>query len=149
MDVQAGAIAASPPIAPAAAAAPAPAPAPLPDPQPSGSGSIAPASGGTGTGAGSTVGAPPAPPGSGTAANGAASNQPHDTTLSPVVAKLFNASAQNVEVSFQVLHNPDEVVTVFTDKTTGKEIVQFPSQALIALAEMYDKDAGNVLDKSV
>jgi uncharacterized FlaG/YvyC family protein len=66
-----------------------------------------------------------------------------------VVAKLFSAAEQNVEVSFQVLHNPDEVVTVFTDRTTGKEIVQFPSQALIALSEMYDKDAGNVLDKSV
>jgi hypothetical protein len=149
MDVQAGALPASPPLAPAAPAAPAPAQAPLPDPSPGGNGSIAPASGGTGTGAGSTVGAPPAPSGSGTGSNGPASNQPHDSTLSPVVAKLFNASEQDVEVSFQVLHNPDEVVTVFTDKTTGKEIVQFPSQALIALAEMYDKDAGNVLDKSV
>ena len=52
-------------------------------------------------------------------------------------------------VSFQVSTDPDEVVTVFTDKSTGKEIMQFPSQALIALAEMYDKDAGKVLDKSV
>jgi hypothetical protein len=79
----------------------------------------------------------------------AGSNQPNDTTLSPVVAKLFNAAEANVTVSFQVLHDPDEVVTVFTDKSTGKEIIQFPSQALIALAEMYDKDAGKVLDKSV
>jgi uncharacterized FlaG/YvyC family protein len=76
-----------------------------------------------------------------------ASNQPTDTTLSPVVAKLFNAAEQNVQISFQIQAN--EVVTVFTDKSTGKEIVQFPSQALIALAEMYDKDAGKVLDKSV
>jgi uncharacterized FlaG/YvyC family protein len=45
--------------------------------------------------------------------------------------------------------NPDEVVTVFTDKATGKEIIQFPSQELIALAQMYDKDSGKVLDKSV
>jgi uncharacterized FlaG/YvyC family protein len=78
-----------------------------------------------------------------------ASNQKSDTTLSPVVAKLFNTAEANVQVSFQVLHDPDEVVTVFTDKSTGKEIIQFPSQALIALAEMYDKDAGKVLDKSV
>ena len=78
-----------------------------------------------------------------------ARTSPPTRTLSPVVAKLFNASAANVPVSFQVLHNPDEVVTVFTDKSTGKEIIQFPSQALIALAEMYDKDAGKVLDKSV
>lgn len=77
------------------------------------------------------------------------SNQPSDTTLAPLVAKLFNAAENNVAVSFQVLHDPDEVVTVFTDKSTGKEIIQFPSQALIALAEMYDKEAGKVLDKSV
>ena len=87
---------------------------------------------------------------SGTAAQSTpASTQQNDTTLSPVVAKLFNAAAQNVEVSFQVTTNPDEVVTVFTDRSTGKEIIQFPSQALIALAELYDKDAGKVLDKSV
>jgi uncharacterized FlaG/YvyC family protein len=85
----------------------------------------------------------------GSAAPAPASNQQNDTTLSPVVAKLFNAAEQNVTVSFQVTTNPDEVVTVFTDKSTGKEIVQFPSQALIALAEMYDKDAGKVLDKNV
>jgi hypothetical protein len=78
-----------------------------------------------------------------------ASNQPNDTTLSPVVAKLFNTAEANVTVSFQVTSDPDEVVTVFTDKATGKESIQFPSQALIALAEMYDKDAGKVLDKSV
>jgi uncharacterized FlaG/YvyC family protein len=78
-----------------------------------------------------------------------ASNQATDNTLSPVVAKLFNTAASNVSVSFQVSTNPDEVVTVFTDKATGKEIIQFPSQALIALAQMYDKDAGKVLDKSV
>ncbi len=83
------------------------------------------------------------------ATGSSASNQPTDTTLSPVVAKLFNAAESDVQVSFQVLTNPDEVVTVFTDKSTGKEIIQFPSQALIALAEMYDKDAGKVLDKSV
>jgi hypothetical protein len=78
-----------------------------------------------------------------------APGQPSAGTLSPVVAKLFNASEDNVTVSFQVTSDPDEVVTVFTDKSTGKEIIQFPSQALIALAEMYDKDAGKVLDKSV
>jgi uncharacterized FlaG/YvyC family protein len=87
--------------------------------------------------------------GSGTPAAAAAPPQQSAGTLSPVVAKLFNASEDNVTVSFQVTSDPDEVVTVFTDKSTGKEIIQFPSQALIALAEMYDKDAGKVLDKSV
>jgi uncharacterized FlaG/YvyC family protein len=103
-----------------------------------------------------TIPAPPpathaaaATSGSGTPAAAAAPPQQSAGTLSPVVAKLFNASEDNVTVSFQVTSDPDEVVTVFTDKSTGKEIIQFPSQALIALAEMYDKDAGKVLDKSV
>jgi uncharacterized FlaG/YvyC family protein len=134
MDVQAAAVPAPPPLPAQPPAAPQP---PAPDPSTVTASSPAPT-------------APAASPGTTTTAPHApASNQPTDDTLSPVVAKLFNAAEANVEVSFQVLHNPDEVVTVFTDKATGKEIVQFPSQALIALAEMYDKDAGNVLDKSV
>ena len=68
-------------------------------------------------------------------------------TLSPVVAKLFNASEANVEVSFQIQSH--EVVTVFTDRSTGKEIIQFPSKELIAFGELLDKDAGKVLDKNV
>jgi uncharacterized FlaG/YvyC family protein len=119
-----------------------PAPPPAPDP--------APAATATGIAAPPSATIAPIPVHS-TAGNApaAASNQHTDSTLSPVVAKLFNAAEQNVAVSFQVSTNPDEVVTVFTDKSTGKEIVQFPSQALIALAQMYDKDAGKVLDKSV
>ena len=137
MDVPAAAVAAPPAPPPVAPTPPDPAPgsgaAPL--------GNAAPPSPTSGpVPVNSTVGA---------AGSSGGSNQPHDTTLSPVVAKLFNAAENNVAVSFQVLHNPDEVVTVFTDKSTGKEIIQFPSQALIALAEMYDKDAGKVLDKSV
>lgn len=131
-----------------AAALPAPSPAPPPAaPAPPVAGS-APT---TGTPPPSTT-AGPTSVNSAVAAAGqgsSASNQQNDTTLSPVVAKLFNAAEANVQVSFQVLTDPDEVVTVFTDKSTGKEIIQFPSQALIALAEMYDKDAGKVLDKSV
>ena len=130
---------------PVANAAPTPAPipappqaAPPPAPLPLLSGSSGSSTGTAATHALTADGAQSAP----------ASNQSTDNTLSPVVAKLFNTSASNVAVSFQVTTDPDEVVTVFTDKATGKEIIQFPSQALIALAEMYDKDAGKVLDKS-
>jgi len=143
MDVQAAAAPTPGPIAPpqpapapdldAAAAGPAPAPTTVTAGSTAGSGTTTPAHA-------TTDGSSPSAP---------ASNQKEDTTLSPVVAKLFNAAAGDVEVSFQVLHNPDEVVTVFTDRSTGKEIIQFPSQTLIALAEMYDKDAGKVLDKTV
>jgi len=125
---------------PAPISAPQPAPAPTPAPVPLSAG------GSSGSSVATTATNPLTASG---AQSAPASNQPSDSTLSPVVAKLFNTAAANVSVSFQVTTNPDEVVTVFTDKATGKEIIQFPSQALIALAEMYDKDAGKVLDKSV
>lgn len=137
MDVPAAAAAASPPPLPASPAA-----VPEPPAPPPASAAVSPPNATTGSSA-----VKPAVGSAGQAT--AASNQPTDTTLSPVVAKLFNAAEANVQVSFQVLSDPDEVVTVFTDKSTGKEIIQFPSAAIIALAEMYDKDAGKVLDKSV
>ena len=145
MDVPAAGAAPAPTPIPASAQ---PAPAPILDATPTPiPGSISPNSTGAGTTSTSSTAAT-APTGT-PARNGPASNQATDNTLSPVVAKLFNAAEQNVEVSFQVSHNPDEVVTVFTDRATGKEIIQFPSQAIIALAEMYDKTAGGVLDKNV
>ena len=72
-----------------------------------------------------------------------------DATLTNGVAKLFNAQEQNISVSFQVEQNPNEIVTVFTDKQTGKVIVQFPSETLIALAKFFDKLDGNVVNKKV
>ena len=145
MDVPAAGAAPAPTPIPASAQ---PAPAPIFDATPAPiPGSIAPST--TGAGTASTSSTAATAPNTTPAKNGAASNQATDNTLSPVVAKLFNASEQNVEVSFQISHNPDEVVTVFTDRATGKEIIQFPSQAIIALAEMYDKTAGGVLDKNV
>lgn len=72
----------------------------------------------------------------------------HDsTTLGAAVASAFNTAADNVQVSFQVDPSSKDVVIVFTDKTTGKPIVQFPSETLIALAQFFNKLAGVVLDK--
>jgi flagellar protein FlaG len=70
-----------------------------------------------------------------------------DATISAGVAQLFNAQEQNVSVSFQIEQNPNEIVTVFTDKQTGKVIVQFPSETLIALAKFFDKLDGSVVNK--
>jgi uncharacterized FlaG/YvyC family protein len=93
--------------------------------------------------------AEPAPPASSsTVAPARAVDAEPDAAIKPVVAKLFNTASSNIVVSFQVVKGLNEVVTVFTDKTTGKEIVQFPSQQLIALAEFFSKLAGNVLDKT-
>jgi flagellar protein FlaG len=70
-----------------------------------------------------------------------------DTTVSSAIAQLYNAQEQNISVSFQVEQNPNEIVTVFTDKQTGKVIVQFPSETLIALAKFFDKLDGSVVNK--
>jgi uncharacterized FlaG/YvyC family protein len=131
---------------PVANGIPTPAPVPAP-PQPAPTPAPVPVLAGGSSGSSAGTAATHALRASG-AQSAPASNQAADNTLSPVVAKLFNTAASNVSVSFQISTNPDEVVTVFTDKATGKEIIQFPSQALIALAQMYDKDAGKVLDKS-
>jgi uncharacterized FlaG/YvyC family protein len=72
-----------------------------------------------------------------------------DPTLASGIAKLYNAQEQNVTVSFQIEQNPNEIVTVFTDKHTGKVIVQFPSETLIALAKFFDKLNGSVVNKKV
>jgi uncharacterized FlaG/YvyC family protein len=116
------------------AASAAPTPPPQQPPTPTPTPTPVPAQAADATPAASSVPAKPAQASGSTA------------TLSPVVAKLFNASEENVEVSFQVQRN--EIVTVFTDKSTGKEIIQFPSKELIAFGEMLDKDAGKVLDKN-
>ena len=72
-----------------------------------------------------------------------------DATLSSGIAHLYNAQEQNVSVSFQIEQNPNEIVTVFTDKQTGKVIVQFPSETLIALAKFFDKLDGSVVNQKV
>lgn len=72
-----------------------------------------------------------------------------DKTLSSSVAKLFNTQEQNVQVSFRIESDPNEIVTVFTDKQTGKTIVQFPSETLVALAQFFNKLGGGLLDKKV
>jgi hypothetical protein len=159
MDVQAAAATATiqPPTPPAA---PAPAPvsaAPALAAAPVAATSLVPAGAG-----GSNAVAPP------TITNGAASN-PHpglatlpagppdgskkgsdtDSSLTSGIAQLYNVAQQNVSVSFQVSTNPNEIVTVFTDTKTGKVIVQFPSETMIALAKLFDKLDGSVVNKKV
>jgi hypothetical protein len=72
-----------------------------------------------------------------------------DGTLKSGVAQLYNVAQQNVSVSFQVSTDPNEIVTVFTDTKTGKVIVQFPSETMIALAKLFDKLDGSVVNKKV
>lgn len=70
-------------------------------------------------------------------------------SLTSGIAQLYNTPQQNVSVSFQISTNPNEIVTVFTDTKTGKVIVQFPSETMIALAKLFDKLDGSVVNKKV
>jgi flagellar protein FlaG len=72
-----------------------------------------------------------------------------DQTLASNGANLYNVQQQDVSVSFQIQQDPNEIVMVFTDKQTGKVIVQFPSETMIALAKLFDKLDGGVVNKKV
>lgn len=65
------------------------------------------------------------------------------------IAKVFTGGlSSNVTVSFEVVHNPNEIVTVFKNSQTGEVITQVPSEIMIRMAEFFDQVAGVVLDKS-
>lgn len=70
-----------------------------------------------------------------------------DKTLHKALSQLAGNGA-NVSVSFRVVHHPNEIVTVFTNNDTGQEIVQFPPETMILIAQFFDKLAGAVLDRT-
>lgn len=71
--------------------------------------------------------------------------------IAPAIAKLFSPTGVlepgDLNVSYRVLSD-HEIVTVFTDPKTGKEITQIPSEALIGLAEFFDQKQGVTFDRS-
>jgi len=71
--------------------------------------------------------------------------------LAPAIAKLFGSSSDPqpvpLNVSYRILKgNLGEIVTVFTDPETGREVAQFPPEILIGLAEFFDQSSGATLD---
>jgi hypothetical protein len=78
--------------------------------------------------------------------------KPGDETLTPVISRLFGASddskAAPLDVSYRVVHDPNIIVTVFTDPVTGEEIAQFPPEIIIGIAEFFDQQQGVTLDRS-
>ncbi|HYZ15496.1 MAG TPA: flagellar protein FlaG [Candidatus Acidoferrum sp.] len=70
-----------------------------------------------------------------------------DPTLHQALSQLAGRGA-NVSVSFRVTHHPNEIVTVFRNADTGEEIVQFPPETMILIAQLFDKLAGAVLDRT-
>lgn len=92
------------------------------------------------------TGAPPGAPASGS--QSASKAQPGG--IAPVVAKIFGTDGIPQPVTLNVSYRVDgaEIVTVFSDPKSGKEIAQFPSELMIKLAEFFDKSHGATLDKS-
>lgn len=72
--------------------------------------------------------------------------------LSSVVAKLFAEDgaikSEAVNVSYRIEHDPNIIVTVFTDPTTGQEIAQIPPEVMVQFAQFFDKESGVTLDRS-
>lgn len=82
----------------------------------------------------------------------AQSAPPQHAGLAPAIAKLFGGAAVpqpiSLNVSYRVVKDLDEIVTVFTDPKTGKEVAQFPAEVLIGLAQFFDHERGATLDKN-
>jgi len=82
---------------------------------------------------------------------GSSSTPPQRGGLAPAIAKLFgNASPPapiRLDVSYRVLRDPDQIVTVFSDPSTGQEVAQFPPDILIGLAQLFDSPRGVTLDR--
>ncbi len=78
--------------------------------------------------------------------------QQRNTALIASIAKLFGqsdpAQSGSLSVSYRVGHNPNEIITVFSDPATGKEIAQFPSEMVVQMAEFFDKYSGVTLDRT-
>jgi hypothetical protein len=71
--------------------------------------------------------------------------------LSPIVAKILGGASSGehtVNVSYRVMHDPNIIVTVFTDPNTGVEIAQCPPEVLVQIAQFFDKQTGVTLDRS-
>jgi hypothetical protein len=99
--------------------------------------------------------APPAsvPQAGGSTAQGPLSDasQPQSGVLSPIVAKLFSGGVPqpvSVNVSYRVEHDPNIIVTIFTDPATGQEIAQIPPEVMVQIAQFFDKHSGVTLDRS-
>jgi len=101
---------------------------------------------------------PPAPtPAPGTDGANATAGQspqsiPHDPTLTSAISRLFGSPSEPksvaLNVSYRVVHDPNMIVTVFTDPLTGEEVAQFPPEIIIGIAQFFDQQQGVTLDRS-
>jgi len=69
-----------------------------------------------------------------------------DPTLHAALSQLVGGGS-HVSVQFKVV-GPNEIVTVFKNAQTGEEITQFPSEAMVLIAQFFNKLAGAVVDRT-
>jgi uncharacterized FlaG/YvyC family protein len=68
-----------------------------------------------------------------------------EETLHKVLSQLVGS---NVSVQFQVVAGTHDIITVFKNKDTGEVISQFPPEAMVLIAQFFNKLAGAVLDRT-
>jgi len=57
-------------------------------------------------------------------------------------------AGQDIEVNFRVAHDPNEIVIVYRNAETGAIINQVPPEAIVRLAEFFQREAsGAILDQ--
>jgi hypothetical protein len=82
------------------------------------------------------------------AASGQKPPLPHipDGTLHNALSALVGGGSQ-VSVQFRVV-GQNEIVTVFKNAETGEVITQFPPEAMVLIAQFFNKLAGAVVDRT-
>jgi uncharacterized FlaG/YvyC family protein len=57
-------------------------------------------------------------------------------------------AGQDIEVDFRVAHDPNEIVIVYRNAETGEIVNQVPKEAIVRLAEFFQREAsGAILDQ--
>jgi uncharacterized FlaG/YvyC family protein len=78
--------------------------------------------------------------------------QENKSAIAPAIAKLFGDANPpepiRLDVSYRVLRDPNEIVTVFSDPKTGQEVAQFPPEILVQIAQFFDQQRGATLDRN-
>ena len=70
----------------------------------------------------------------------------NDETLHHALSQLVGGGS-HVSVQFKVVGQND-IVTVFKNSETGEVITQFPSEAMVLIAQFFNKLAGAVVDRT-
>jgi uncharacterized FlaG/YvyC family protein len=75
-----------------------------------------------------------------------------NATLADTLGSFLGTGSQSsapasTSVSYRI-EKPDEIVTVISDHTTGREIAQFPTQTMIDIAQFFATEQGVTFDRN-